>query len=175
MMKNESVRPTEIEPLNILLRGTTPAVPFQITSRGEKKTGEDYAFYDTPDTAAEIRNLLEFNGMDYAENDGCFRLIFCSQGRKWRTAIAAQENFAIVCGEYPFSPAEFTKGFALCSRINSEIVTGCAFVSGQSLIFKTTADIFDGYYAYEAIARALEYNAGAMLHYWADAYECSQK
>lgn len=128
----------------------------------------EYDFTAQVDARLEIQNLLDYNGFSYQLQDDAFALTFEDRGCRWNALMMGQESCAIVVSRYPFSVDE-QKAQAFCSKVNQQLLFGSLYVSEGALLCRTCADLFDGYMAYEAIGRALEYNAGVMVSFWADA------
>lgn len=74
------------------------------------------------------------------------------------------ERSVLVYGIYPFKAVADTS----LSRINARLIRGAFFINDGALVMRTSADLFDAYAAYEAIARAIEYNAAAITAFWAE-------
>ncbi len=122
---------------------------------------------DEPDPKSELLALLEHNAVRYSIHaDGSVRALFAKSGCKWEAVFRFAPGTVLVYGVYPFRAA--IGAAAQCSRINAALVRGALFYSEGALVLRTSADLFDAYAAYEAIARAIEYNAGAMVAFWAE-------
>ncbi len=127
---------------------------------------------DEPDPKSELLALLEYNAMRYSlPGDGSVRALFAKAGCKWETVFRFARRTVLVYGVYPFkAPAGVATAL---SRINAALVRGAFFCSEGVLVMRTSADLFDAYAAYEAIARAIEYNADAIVAFWAELYGLS--
>ena len=122
---------------------------------------------DEPDPKGELLALLEHNAIRYSiDGYGSVRVIFSKSGCKWETVFRFAKRAVLVYGVYPFKAAP--DACASLSKINAALVRGAFFLSGGTPVLRTSADMFDAYSAYEAIARAIEYNAGAMVKFWAE-------
>lgn len=128
----------------------------------------EYDFTRGPDAGAEIKNLLDYNGFYYREDDGGFAMTMEDRGCRWNCLIMGEQSWVTVTSCYPFR-VEQREAEEFCSRVNRMLVFGSMYWAEGTLVCRTSADIFDGYMAYEAIGRALEYNAGVMVEFWADA------
>lgn len=128
----------------------------------------DYDFTAPPDARAEIQNLLDYNGFSYREREDGFHVTFEDRGCRWNAVLFGEKGCAVILSRYPF-PVDGARAQALAAGINERLLFGSMVAAGDALLCRTTADLFDGYMAYEAIGRALEYNAGAMVHFWAEA------
>ena len=122
---------------------------------------------DEPDPRSELIALLDYNAVRYRlHGDGTVRALFAKAGCKWETIFCFMKRSVLVYGVYPFRVAG--DAAAKLSGINAALARGAFFFSEGALVMRTSADIFDAYSAYEAIARAIEYNAGAMAAFWAE-------
>ncbi len=122
-----------------------------------------------PDPKSELIALLEHNAMRYSlHEDGSARVLFSKAGCKWETVFRFAKRAVLVYGVYPFKASDGIA--ASLSRLNAALVRGAFFVSDGALVLRTSADMFDAYSAYESIARAIEYNAGAMVAFWTEFY-----
>lgn len=119
---------------------------------------------ESVDPKSELKALLDSNAMRYSEEaDGSVRLLFRQDGCKWEAIFRFTERSVLVYGIYPFrAPGKA----ADLERINARLLRGALFRHEGALVMRTSADLFDAYSAYEAIARAVEYNAGAMVSFW---------
>ena len=114
----------------------------------------------------EVRALLEYNDVKYTANENGFHFIFAEGMRKWETTIKCKDNTAVIYGILPFAPGNKDKAVFAANDINSELTMGAVFVSDRAIVVRTGAELFDIYSAYEAIAIALEYNAGVVTEFW---------
>jgi hypothetical protein len=122
---------------------------------------------DEPEPKSELIALLKHNAMRYSlHEDGSVRVLFSKAGCKWETIFRFAKRAVLVYGVYPFKASE--EMAASLSRINTALVRGAFFISDSTLVLRTSAELFDAYAAYESIARAIEYNAGAMVVFWAE-------
>jgi hypothetical protein len=85
------------------------------------------------------------------------------------------DSAVLVFSLYPFyvKPSEMVRKF--CNYVNTQVRYGSMFYENGRLVFRTGADLFDIYSAYETIARALEYNAGVIARFWVRASACAEK
>jgi len=114
----------------------------------------------------ELLNLLRYNGIQYSGQGGEYRFVFSENGRKWRTICKCRGSTVMIYGLYPFELAEDLKAVHTVSEINAKLAYGCLFVLDGKAAMRTSAGLFDAYTAYEMIARALEYNADAVISFW---------
>ncbi len=122
---------------------------------------------DEPDPKSELIALLDYNAVRYSiHDDGSVRALFAGNGCKWEAVFRFAKRTVLVYGVYPFRTVQDAS--ASLSRINAALVRGALFYSEGALVLRTSADLFDAYAAYEAIARAIEYNSGAMVAFWAE-------
>ena len=114
----------------------------------------------------ELLNLLRYNGVQFSVQAGEYRFVFSENGRKWRTICKCHGSTVMIYGLYPFEVADDLPAARMVSEINAKLARGCLFFSGGKAVMRTSAGLFDAYSAYETIARALEYNAGAVMSFW---------
>ena len=138
---------------------------------------EKFMIGEAPDPVREVRNLLQYNDFVYEENDGRFTLWFEEKGKKWKTVIVCRQQYAVLYGIYPFAVSAGRKTAEFCESVNRKAVSGAMFTQEEngtvSLIFRTGAELFDSYSAYETIGRELEYNAAVLASFWEEASDCS--
>ena len=114
----------------------------------------------------ELIALLEHNTMRYIEDGESVRLSFAQDGCKWETVFRFAKNTVLVYGIYPFRMCE--PDMARVNAINARLVQGSLFFHEGAVVVRTGAELIDVYSAYETIARAVEYNAGAMVEFWGE-------
>ena len=114
----------------------------------------------------ELINLLDYNGIQYEREANEIRFVLAEGACKWQSICRWAENTVIIYSIYPFSLTDKIKAKEAVNEINSRMTRGCAFVRENAVIMRQDADLFDAYSAYEAIARAIEYNAGAVVAFW---------
>lgn len=124
--------------------------------------------FDTPlDASAELEDLLERNGVAYQRTENRFRFLFAGQGCKWQTVCDCEGERVLVYGVHP-TPVRCRAGaLEACSEVNRRVVMGGCFLTEESLVFRTAAELFEPCAAGEALTRALEYNAAVMTAFWA--------
>ena len=83
------------------------------------------------------------------------------------------EQAVLIYGYYPFSVTNRELARDLCEQVNRQAIFGSMLLLEKHLAFRTGADLFDAYSAYEHIGRALEYNAGIMVRFWNQAASCA--
>lgn len=82
-------------------------------------------------------------------------------------AFKADGEYFIICGAYPFIQSDPEAAYRLCSKINSELLDGSAFVSETCrAVIRTGAALDDEFFAQELIYRELEYNCAAINKFW---------
>lgn len=114
------------------------------------------------DPEEELLRLFDHNGIHYrCEVDGIYA-VFQHDGCKWEAVFRFVEHTVLVYGLYPFRVADETRVTNVINGINAKLTRGGMFLQEGNIVMRTSADLFDAYSAYEAIARAVEYNAGAM-------------
>lgn len=134
---------------------------------------EKFLIGEPADAAEELENLLRANGFDFRREGGRFRLIFSDSGRKWETVCTCLERAVLFYGYYPFLIADGARAAALCQEINRQVLFGSMLLLGEQAAFRTGADLFDAYSAYEHIGRALEYNAAVVVRFWSRLAGCA--
>lgn len=120
------------------------------------------------DAAAELEDLLRYNGFAYRREGDWFYLVFSERGFKWETLCRCQDQVVLIYGRYPFPVLNEERLRKTCEEINRQVIFGSMFLSEGQAVFRTAADLFDPYSAYEHIGRALEYNAGVMVRFWTE-------
>lgn len=121
---------------------------------------------DPVEGALELEELLEYNGFSYRREGDRFYLVFSDRGCKWETLCLCQGTAVLIYGRYPFPAPESDELRGVCEKVNRQVVFGSMFPAEGRVVFRTAADLFDPYSAYEHLARALEYNAGVMVAFW---------
>ena len=66
----------------------------------------------------------------------------------------------------PFASLAFAQAILELSLIH---------ISGERIVLRVSADLFDAYSAQESITRALEYSAGVMKHFWTQMEACAKQ
>ena len=130
---------------------------------------------DRVNAADELEYLLCHNGFTFQRKEDRFRLVFSEMGRKWETICICREQFVMIYGRYPFPVTPSLQAMECCVNVNSQVIMGSMFLSEGHAVFRTGADLFDAYSAYEHIGRALEYNAGVMTRFWNKMAACVAK
>ena len=125
------------------------------------------------DAAAELEYLLQHNGFSYQREENRFSLVFADRGCKWETLGLCRGGQVLLYGSYPFPVQESDRTLRLCQEINRQVVMGSMVLAEGRAVFRTGADLLDAYSAYEQIGRALEYNAGVMVRFWAQMAACA--
>jgi len=125
------------------------------------------------DAAAELEDLLRYNGFSFRREGERFFLVFTDRGCKWETVCVCRGQMVLFYGRYPFPVADPEGARLACEEINRQVVMGSMFLSEGRLVFRTGADLFDIYSAYEHMGRALEYNAGVMVRFWTQMASCA--
>ena len=125
------------------------------------------------DAAAELEDLLRYNGFSFHREGDRFYLVFADRGCKWETLCVCRERLVLIDGCYPFPAVDRERARTVCEEINRQAVMGSMFLSEGRAVFRTGADLFDAYSAYEHIGRALEYNAGVMVRFWTQMASCA--
>lgn len=128
---------------------------------------------DQADAALELEALLNYNGFAFQRQGSRFRMVFADRGFKWETVCVCQEQTVMIYGYYPFSVTNREMARDLCEQVNRQAIFGSMLLLEKHLAFRTGADLFDAYSAYEHIGRALEYNAGIMVRFWNQAASCA--
>ena len=128
---------------------------------------------DQADAAGELEALLNYNGFAFQRQDGKFRMVFADRGFKWETVCVCLEQTVLIYGYYPFPISDGERARSLCGEVNRQALFGSMLLLDNRLAFRTGADLFDAYSAYEHIGRALEYNAGIMVRFWNQAASCT--
>lgn len=125
------------------------------------------------DAAEELEYLLRYNAFSFRRDGTRFYLVFSDKGCKWETLCVCQKQMVLIYGRYPFPVSESERVRTVCEAINRQIVMGSMFIHEGRVVFRTGADLFDAYSAYEHIGRALEYNAGVMVQFWRQMAACA--
>ena len=114
----------------------------------------------------ELTALLEYNGVEFDADDEGVRFVLEDEIYKWETACRYTRSAVLIYGFYPFETSGDEETLRLLNEINGELTRGSMFLGKRCVIMRTSADLYDAYGAYEAIARAIEYNAGAIVKFW---------
>lgn len=127
------------------------------------------------DPAAALLEALAYNGIPYrGEKDGV-RFLFQDGGRKWETVCRYAPQTVMIYGVYPFPVADKAGALARINQASATLTRGGLFLSGERIVLRVSADLFDSYSAQEAITRALEYSAGVMKHFWPQMEACAKQ
>ena len=132
------------------------------------------------DSVFEVLRLLDYNDFVYHRDGDTFVLCFEDKGMKWETDMICRDDGVLIYGVYPFSVRDREKARTLCGTVNGQALYGAMIIvegdelspTGCRLVFRTGADLFDAYSAYEMIGRSLEYNAGVITRFWEEAQKC---
>lgn len=130
---------------------------------------EKFTIGEQADPVQEVRRLLTYNDFRYKEQNGTFSFRFRDRGYEWETLILCREKEVLIYGAYPFPVPEGEEVSRFLQKVNEQVLFGAMILSGKKLLFRTGADLFDSYSAYEHIGRSLEYNAGVIVNYWEQA------
>ena len=128
---------------------------------------------DRADAVEEMESLLRYNGFDFQKDGERFRLVFSDRGCKWETICACLDHAVLIYGYYPFLIADRKRAAALCESVNRQVLFGSMLALEERVAFRTGADLFDAYSAYEHIGRALEYNAAVVVRFWNELASCA--
>ena len=120
-----------------------------------------------------MKYLLNYNSYDYEGDSGHYSLRFRDRGKIWTSEFEVIEEKILIWGIYPFECIDPEKGMDFCNSSNLQTVMGAFSVYKAHLTYRTSADLFDAYSSYECLARALEYNANVIIHFWSKASEAS--
>ena len=129
---------------------------------------------DETDPLQELKNLLDYNRIQYLQEDGGVRFALEEAGCRWEVIGKTAGRVVMIYGVYPFPVGADARTQAEVNRMNGALVRGSLFLTENRAVIRTSADLMDAYGAYEAIARALEYNAGAMIRFWAEMAGCAK-
>ena len=128
---------------------------------------------ESVDATAELEELLLYNGFSFRREGETFHLVFADRGCKWETMCVCREQLVLFYGRYPFPIVDRERAQTVCGEINRQVVQGSMFLHEDRAVFRTGADLFDAYSAYEHMGRALEYNAGVMVRFWSQMAACA--
>ena len=127
------------------------------------------------DPAAALLEALAYNGIPYrGEKDGV-RFVFEDGSRRWETVCRYAPQTVMIYGVYPFPVADKAGVLAQVNQANATLTRGGLFLSGERIVLRVSADLFDSYSAQESITRALEYSAGVMKHFWPQMEACAKQ
>lgn len=127
---------------------------------------EKFLLDEVIDPARELVDLLEYNGIRYSREKYGLRCAFSDAACKWETIFQCTQRTVLIYGIYPFPVSNREGTVEKVNRINRELTRGAMFLVDERVVMRTSADLFDEFSAYEAIGRALEYNAGAVVSFW---------
>lgn len=125
-----------------------------------------FRFQDNPDGAAELAALLDDSGVPYKRSGSRFELLFTKLGRTWRTVCDCEGIQILIYGIHPQPVSDPTAARTVCSDVNRQMVSGACFVTQGRIVCRTGAELSEPLTAREALARALEYNAAVLSHFW---------
>jgi len=114
----------------------------------------------------ELISLFEFSAINYRCEENGIRLSLADKRYKWETLCRFTQSTVLIYGMYPFKASEREKILNQLNKINRQLITGTMFLENETVVMRTSADLFDAYNTHETIARALEYNAGAITKLW---------
>lgn len=114
----------------------------------------------------ELISLLEFSGIQYLREDTGIRFLLADGNNKWETLCQFTKKAVIIYGIFPFESSGSEKTLSRLNEINRQLTMGGMFLLDGTIVMRTCADLFDAFSASETIARALEYNAGAICKFW---------
>lgn len=125
------------------------------------------------DPQSELVNLLHYNGIKFQQESDGVRFVFADAGYKWETVCRYCGQRVLMYGIYPFFVAHEQQALVKLNDINARLVMGGMFLQDSNIVMRTCADVWDAYTAYETIARALEYNAAAVVTFWKTLVVCT--
>jgi len=114
----------------------------------------------------ELIALLDYNGFDYSAESPDIRFILEDGFYKWETVCCFTRTSVLIYGMYPFETDDCKSTLESINKVNNLLTRGSMILSEKRVIMRTSADLYDAYGAYETIARAIEYNAGAIVKFW---------
>ncbi len=116
--------------------------------------------------AAVLEQLLESSGVPFRREGQRFRFWFSSQGRRWQMVCDCNQDRVLLYSLFPLAYEDRATALESCDAVNRQVVQGGCFLSGDRLVFRTGAELFEPFVAEETLARALEYNAAVMVTLW---------
>lgn len=119
-----------------------------------------------PDSGRELAALLERSGVEFRREGERFRFLFTSRGCAWQTVCEAGEGMVLVYGIHPARVERPETALALCSQLNSRLLQGSLFLSGEHFVLRTSAQLTEAFEAQVRIGAALEYNAAVLSFWW---------
>ena len=126
----------------------------------------DRFLIDTVSPQDELKALLDSNGVNHSDDAEGVRFILEEGAYKWETVCRYSRTAVLIYGIYPFETQQGGEIMESLNKINGKLIRGSMILSGGRVMMRTSADLYDVYGAYEAIARAIEYNAGAIVKFW---------
>lgn len=129
--------------------------------------GEKFEFDSTTENASyELESFFSYNGIIYRKVGGEYQFLFSSRGCKWKTVCRVHRRVVLIYGIYPFQATNSERADMACGEVNRRLLHGAMFRENDTLVFRTDADIGDGWGAYDVILQAMEYNASVMTAFW---------
>lgn len=126
----------------------------------------DPSFDVPPDGGAELAALLERSGVEYRREGERFSFLLAGGGCRWQTVCDCRDELVLVYGIHPAAVAEPRRTAELCSELNARVVRGGFFLREGHVVFRTGAELIEHLDAQERVARAIEYNAAAIVRFW---------
>lgn len=100
-----------------------------------------------------IKSVLIKNSVEYTELDGTVQMTLLNGSHKWQTAVTADsEGFMRYYARYPWRVPAQALGRVLegLNGLNEHLRDGCFMVSGEYVLFRCSAYIFDPFVAEES-------------------------
>ncbi|SKB73409.1 hypothetical protein SAMN06296386_104256 [Lachnospiraceae bacterium] len=129
--------------------------------------------FQSNDADKELKYLLDYNSFTYEGSGGHYSLQFRDHGLVWNTEFQVIGDRVMIWGMYPFSCMNEARGNEFCNSVNLQTVMGAFVMYKAHLTYRTSADLFDAFSSTECLARAIEYNANAVVHFWDRASKAS--
>ena len=130
--------------------------------------------WQSSDADKELKYLFEYNSYTYMGENGHYSLQFRDRGHVWTTEFEVINDRVMIWGIYPFRCMDQNYGNEFCNSVNLQSVMGAFVLYKAHLTYRTSADLFDAFSSTESLARAIEYNASVMVHFWNRASEASK-
>ncbi len=114
-----------------------------------------------------IKNLLDSEGCEWAEERGWLRFRVKHDAMLWETACMVRDRSAVFYGRFPFGCSDLTRARRICNEINGQILRGALFIEEDGHpVYRCRADVDDVYNAEDRIMAAIRYNAQVMSGFW---------
>ena len=114
-----------------------------------------------------LQALLEREGAEWREENGCLRFRSKHGAMLWETDCRVSDGAMLIYGRFPFCCADADEARRFCEEMNRRLVRGALYLTEDGApVYRCTAETDDVYCAEQRIAEALRYSAQVIAYCW---------